>query len=306
MKIVLIIFLFIAFASFSMEEIESFGRNDGNLKMFIHVPSNVSKKSDVVIVLHGCNQTAKEVASQSGWNELSDKLGFIVIYPQQRVVNNSSKCFNWFLTKDTSFENGELSSIINMLDFTVLIYSLESPREYIYGLSAGAAMATTILATYPKRFQAGASLAGGPVGYADNGIKAFKMMNNPPDFSISEWGSYLPKVKVDQLPLLIVVHGKEDRVVDFSNCNQLKKQWLSCLNGSEVVVAESTIGTIKRSEYKSEESTSVITYEIPGLGHKLPVNPGMSEEQGGEEGRYAKDVDFFSTYYIAKDFGLIP
>lgn len=305
MKLSLIIFLFISSVTFGMHEVLDFGTNEGNLKMFIHIPIKVSVKSDIVIVLHGCNQTAEEVSIQSGWNKIADEQGFIVVYPQQRVVNNSSKCFNWFLKKDVSKEGGELSSIIDMLDFTVLKYQLESPKEYLYGLSAGAAMATTIIATFPDRFEAGASLAGGPVGYADNGIKAFKMMNNPPDLSISEWGSLLPESNGVELPLLIVVHGEKDRVVDFDNCNQLKKQWLSSVNSEGIQGIDTTIGKVKRSEFTSTESTIVITYEIPELGHKLPVDPGSDENQGGEEGRYTKDVNFFSTYYIAKDFGLI-
>jgi hypothetical protein len=35
------------------------------------------------------------------------------------------------------------------------------------------------------------------------------------------------------------------------------------------------------------------------------VYPGEGEERGGKGGIFAKDMSFFSTYWIAKDFGLV-
>jgi len=47
-------------------EVENFGKNPGNLKMFVYnpVPTETTKKP-LVIVLHGCTQNAKEVAAST-------------------------------------------------------------------------------------------------------------------------------------------------------------------------------------------------------------------------------------------------
>ena len=61
----------------------------------------------MVVVLHGCTQSAAKVAEQSGWNVLADKHGFVVIYPEQKFSNNTSGCFNWFYSKDIDPKSGE-------------------------------------------------------------------------------------------------------------------------------------------------------------------------------------------------------
>jgi hypothetical protein len=48
----------------------------------------------------------------------------------------------------------------------------------------------------------------------------------------------------------------------------------------------------------------IVFYKIKHLGHKLMVDPGEGETQGGQTGLFAVDKDFFSTYWIMLDFGL--
>ena len=55
----------------------------------------------------------------------------------------------------------------------------------------------------------------------------------------------------------------------------------------------------------TENKEAIIFYQFNNLGHALPVDPGYGEMQGGETGMFAVDKNFFSTYWIAKDFGLI-
>ncbi|MGR9106416.1 MAG: extracellular catalytic domain type 1 short-chain-length polyhydroxyalkanoate depolymerase [Gammaproteobacteria bacterium] len=62
--------------------------------------------------------------------------------------------------------------------------------------------------------------------------------------------------------------------------------------------------------YKAGDSSVVETYEIQGLAHLIPVNPGSSNQQGGiaqsGDPYYSKDVPgFYSAYWIAKFFGLV-
>jgi len=57
--------------------VENFGRNPGMLKVFIHVPKKLdrTKKPAMVLVLHGCTQTAKSIGAATGWNKLADFFG---------------------------------------------------------------------------------------------------------------------------------------------------------------------------------------------------------------------------------------
>ena len=46
-------------------------------------------------------------------------------------------------------------------------------------------------------------------------------------------------------------------------------------------------------------------YKINHLGHALAVDPGKHAKQGGQTGLFATDMDFFSTWYVARDFRLV-
>lgn len=295
----------------SLTEISDFGNNDGDLRMYLH---ETIKKNEVprplVVVLHGCSQSAENVAKQSGWNALADKYDFLVIYPEQKYSNNVSHCFNWFYEKDLDPERGESSSILEMIDYTRRNYAIDSNQIFIYGLSAGAAMSVNLLGNRPTLFNSGASLAGGPYGMATNFVQAARAMLNPKTKTAKEWASLVPKSKNQIYPKLIIVHGTIDNSVDFANAIELIKQWtyLHQIEYKNRISVGDFMGNtaVQRFEYPENENDSdVIFYKIKDLGHALPVDPGTQENQGGETGIFAVDCDFFSTYYIAKDFGLI-
>ena len=314
-KIVSIVFLFYfssVYGQSNLTEIENFGMNPGNLRMFVHIPQNLNKKEKVpvVVALHGCSQNAERMAEQSGWNQLADKYNFIVLYPEQKRMNNTSGCFNWFMNKDIDAENGETASIKEMIDYSAKLAEIDSSRVFIYGLSAGAAMSVSLMVNFPCTFSSGAIYAGGPFGYGTNAIKGLKMMTNPPDYSPEEWGKLLPNQgKFNCAPRLIVLHGTEDNTVDFQNAYELIDQW-SAIHKTDATrekTEDSFISNqVQRITYKSSVSEeAIILYKISGMGHALAVDPGNGETQGGKTGVYSDDIDFFSTYYIAKDFGLI-
>lgn len=315
-KLSSIIFFFICIINIThsherLEEVVSFGKNKGNLKMFIHPPKeNNITNQPLVVVLHGCSQNAEKVEYQSGWSELADKYNFIVIYPEQKLSNNVSGCFNWFYKKDISPNSGESSSIIEMIEYVKYNYSIDPSKVFIYGLSAGAAMTVNLLANNPNNFNSGASLAGGPYGLATNFVQAAKLMINPPNKTAKEWGELIPKSTSGKYPKLIIVHGTKDNTVDFRNANELIKQWtyIHNVNFNDRIITQQfeenpLIEKIIFPNTKNE--TPIIFYKIQDIGHALPVNPGMEFNEGGNTGMFAVDCDFFSTYYIAKDFGLI-
>ena len=54
----------------------------------------------LVVVLHGCGQTAGGYDLGAGWCQLADQLGFAVLAPEQKAVNNPNTCFDWFNPED--------------------------------------------------------------------------------------------------------------------------------------------------------------------------------------------------------------
>ena len=304
-----------AFAGSDLTAIEDFGSNPGNLEMFVYKPAETGDSLmsfPLVIALHGCSQTAAALAEQSGWNKLADTYRFMVLYPQQKLTNNPSGCFNWFQSRDINPEEGELASIMQMITYLNAHYNIDSSKIMVYGLSAGAGMGVAIMANFPTVISGGALFAGGPFGAATNEFEAYRLMTKPQDKSPEFWSSLIRKMHPDQttFPRLIVVHGEKDNVVDFQNASELIDQWKGLIGANllpvQAVDSFAGIQGIERLSYKDSSGTEqIIFYKMHQAGHVLSVDPGPGEKQGGATGMFARDLDFFSTYYIAQDFGLI-
>src|SRR5690606_26104912 len=54
----------------------------------------------LLVMLHGCQQTAYEMALGSRMNRLADSKGFVVIYPQQTRRVQALRCWRWFQPDD--------------------------------------------------------------------------------------------------------------------------------------------------------------------------------------------------------------
>lgn len=305
--------LFVALNSSAqeLEKISLFGSNPGNLNMHVYVPSSELKNVPLVVVLHGCNQNAKTIAAESGWNQLAKKNDFIVIYPEQKMFNNGSRCFNWFNPNDTEHQKGELESIMQMIRYSVKNYSVDSNRIFIYGLSAGAMMSVAAGTVYPHQFKGVVVFSGGPYKAAENPIDALQVMRNSSKESVQELVTKAKKEKqskTDKYPLLIVLHGKKDNVNTIANSNKLIAQWL-LLQQADTIADKTELkfegAELTRKIYTKGAHECVIYYEFETSGHWLPIDPGVAEKQGGKAGLFSKDDNFFSTYWIAKDLGLL-
>ena len=113
-----------------------------------------------------------------GWSHLADRLGFILVFPEQQPANNPKNCFSWFLPGDTARDSGEALSIRQMIAKAVEKFGVDRSRIFVTGLSAGGAMASVMLATYPEIFAGGAIIAGLPYGSASSVQEAFEAMFN--------------------------------------------------------------------------------------------------------------------------------
>ncbi len=144
-------------------EIGGFGTNPGALKMFAYVPEPLPRASALVVVLHGCGQTAAGYDFGTGWSTLAKRYGFALLMPEQQAANNANTCFNWFNPGDVARGRGEAASIRQMVARMVADHNIDPRRIYITGLSAGGAMTSVMLATYPEVFAGGAIIAGLPL-----------------------------------------------------------------------------------------------------------------------------------------------
>jgi poly(hydroxyalkanoate) depolymerase family esterase len=266
----------------ALTEIAAFGANPGALSMLAYVPASLAANAPVVVLLHGCGQDAAMFAAESGWIALADRVGLILVLPEQSADNNRQRCFNWFRPGHVARGRGEALSIRQMVAEAVNRFQADPRRVHVAGLSAGGAMTAALLAAYPDVFAAGAAIAGLPVGAASGAASALARMAQagPEGRSPQAWAEQVrraaPPGYRGPWPRLSVWHGEMDTVVDPANAGLLAQQWrvLHGLDAAPTVTAEHL--TARHMAWGDRNRPQVELWAIPAMAHGYPVTaPGF-------------------------------
>ena len=285
--------------------LSDFGSNPGNLDARTYVPAGSPQA--LVVVLHGCTQSASVYDKGSGWSKLAEKEGFAVLFPQQRRTNNPNLCFNWYRPNDARRGRGEAASISQMIQHLVAKYGLDRSCVFITGLSAGGAMTSVMLASYPELFAGGAVIAGLPFASANSLPEALERMRGHGSPSRRELSSRAkaaadPKV---QPPTLSVWHGTNDTIVDPVNATAIVNQWRDLHGlGDAASLIETVAGHRREAWSDSKGRTIVERYDVRGMGHGTPLDT-RDHEACGTTGPHMLEANICSTRKIASSWGLV-
>jgi len=288
-------------------ESAGFGSNPGDLRMFSFVPDQRQKAPALVVVLHGCGQTAASYDLGAGWSTLAKCYGFALLMPQQQPCNNVNGCFNWFNPEDTARQRGEACSIRQMIAHLVGDIGIDPHRIFVTGLSAGGAMTSVMLATYPEVFAGGAVIAGLPFGVATNVREALSGMFQSPSRPAGELGDLVRNASNHKgpWPKLSVWHGSADRTVNPANANEIVKQWLDVHDLPSVPMSEATVDGYPRQVWWNEEGETIIeSYTITDMAHGTPLGTADNDERYGAQGAFLIEAGISSSHHIANFFGL--
>ena len=294
-------------ASSPLQEVTGFGSNPGALRMFAFAPPQLQKPRALVVVLHGCGQTAAAYDLGAGWSTLAQHYGFALLMPEQQRINNGNTCFNWFNPEDTSRDSGEAHSIREMIAHMAKAHRIDPRRIFITGLSAGGGMTSVMLATYPEVFAAGAVIAGLPYGIASNLREALDGMFHAPARPARELGDLVRNASDHRgpWPKVSVWHGSADRTVNPGNANEIVKQWLDLHDLPEAPMAETIVdGYPRQAWWGKDGETLVESYAITDMAHGTPLGLADNEQRYGIEGAFLIEAGISSSYHIAKFFGL--
>ncbi|WP_439545271.1 extracellular catalytic domain type 1 short-chain-length polyhydroxyalkanoate depolymerase [Sandarakinorhabdus sp.] len=289
-------------------QLTAFGSNPGALLARTHVPAGLARGAALVVVLHGCTQTAQDYAHGSGWADLADEQGFAVLLPEQQRANNMNLCFNWFSSTDTRRDAGEALSIRQMIDAMIASHDCDPDHIYITGLSAGGAMASTMLATYPELFKGGAIIAGLPHGSAASVGDAFARMRGEGHPSDVELAALVRRASDHDgpWPAISVWQGGADTVVDPSNAERIIAQWRAVHGIDGAAPAHDHVDGSRRRTWRNAAGEPVVqAWHIDAMGHGTPLST-RGAEGIGVSGPFMLDVGISSTRHIAASWGLGP
>jgi poly(hydroxyalkanoate) depolymerase family esterase len=183
----------------------------------------------LVVMLHGCKQSAEDFARGTRMEALAAEHGVAVAWPAQTARANRGRCWNWFRPQHQEAGAGEPAAIAAITRRVMERHPIDPARVYVAGLSAGGAMAVVLAATHPGLFAA--------VG-VHSGL-AYRAAHSVPSALLAMKGAssdvfFARQDSVRLTAPAIIFHGNADDMVHPRNGEALLAQWLASREWSTV------------------------------------------------------------------------
>jgi poly(hydroxyalkanoate) depolymerase family esterase len=307
---VLALVLTIPMAAAGLDEVESFGSNPGNLRMFVHLPNDLPRQAPLVAVAHACFQTAADVAAHSGWVEMADAYRFALLFPQTSTDNEpKGGCFRTWEPEHQHRDEGEPLSVRQMIVWLLEHHSLDRERVFITGMSSGGLLTNVMLATYPELFAGGAPQSAYPYNCATTFDELKACAEGRGDHTAAAWTGLVLAADPDytgRRPRMSIWHGEADPLLLTVNLDLQLGQWAGVMGVDLTADEIDVIDGHTRKRYNGANGEPQIeTYLIRGMGHAVAVDPDGTPACG-EAAPFFVDADICAALWIARWFGLVP
>jgi poly(hydroxyalkanoate) depolymerase family esterase len=248
----------------------SFTSRAGTRGYKLYVPSGYAGQVvPLLVMLHGGTQTAADFAAGTRMNELAERDGFLVAYPEQPPSANQLRCWNWFQPGDQRRDAGEPSLLAGITRQVMDGYEVDPGRVHVAGFSAGGAMAAVMAATYPDLFSAVAIHSGLAYGAASDLPSAFAAMKHGPQPGPGRQHGHgavaaarSGRAATPGAIPLIVFQGDRDTTVAPVNAEALLAPW-----ARTAAEASTGPGWTRRIYHDQGGGVAAEWWTIHGLGH---------------------------------------
>lgn len=248
----------------------------------LYIPPSLAlqrgEKLPLMVMLHGCGQTGRDLAAVSRMNRIAARHRFLVLYPEQERMANAHGCWNWF-ERRSGKADAEAATLLAAVDQVAGTHAVDLARVAVAGLSAGASMAVLMAARYPARFCGVAMHSGVAPGTAESSAHAMAAMHGRRDAHLplpaeplaqAAATSALAVPPLPTLPPLLVLHGDADGVVSVHNAAATALLWAEALGarpGPLRTLQRGQRHAMRVTEFKARGHTVVALREVVGLAH---------------------------------------
>lgn len=229
-------------------------------RYLLYVPDSYSpdRPSPLVISIHGFVQWPAHQRGLTGWNELADEYGFLVVYPR-----GTGFPLHWNVSPIIEDQDKAQEDVVffrDLIDHLCQAYNLDRGRIYANGMSNGGGMTHLLACKLSDRIAAFGSVAG---AFLYPGICGHPGLPSP-------W---------------IVFHGREDPTVPYQGGSSRHrrgsiqfpaieswiKKWAEINGCADTPEREKISSQVTRIMYRSSrDNIEVVLYAIDGAGHTWP------------------------------------
>jgi poly(hydroxyalkanoate) depolymerase family esterase len=221
--------------------------------------------SPLIVMLHGCTQSADDFAAGTRMNFAAEVRGCFVVYPEQLQAANPSKCWNWFRPSDQARDHGEPALIAGITRKIMKDHLIDPQRVYVAGLSAGGAAAAIMAEAYPDLYAAVGVHSGLPCGSARDLPSAFAAMRGQANIKSMN----VPRTNTRLMPT-IVFHGDQDNTVHPCNGTKVIARATpdNQFRGTTVRKKTASGNTYSHSVQRDADGQTILElWELHGAGH---------------------------------------
>lgn len=259
--------------------LKEYPHQNGDQRQYrVYLPKGYSGEQNLplVMVLHGCHQTHREIQSVSGFDGLADEHDFILVYPYVTQYSDTrlSNCWGWWRPEHIKAGGGEVEDLWCIVKAVASEYSVDLQRVHLTGLSAGGGMAIAAMTVHKGCFASVAVVAG--VSYGERAMAVAIPIPGLRSFRPVETTVKLMKKERenDSTPMpLFIVHSDSDQVVDIQAGKNLRDSWLKYFGFDKKAIKTRDHYQTKNVPWThtvyGKECGSIIveTVFIKGIGH---------------------------------------
>jgi poly(3-hydroxybutyrate) depolymerase len=274
--------------------------NGGALTGYYYWPATqpvLAGKRALVLVLHGCGQTALGDVIDSptdggfNWKQVADQYGAVILAPNATGNVYLDHCWDWASTNHnrTLGHDGILLDLVNRFLMNTQ-YAIDPNQVYVAGFSSGGSEAMVLACLAPDVF-AGVGISAGP----PPGVKVTQIGKVPRGFTAATAGANCLNLAASYAPSLAtqiagVIWGSSDKTVDTAYGPLDAGAMRYAYGGSYTQGAAISVPGGGTNIFYTDSNGKVRTSEIAvtGMGHAWPAG------SGGQNGNYvdARHVNY--------------